>query len=73
MVGPIHRQLKPSATLLQEINEAYARADTDAAQVADEVEESVDLSQLLQEMPIAQDLLEMTNDAPVVRMINSLL
>jgi len=73
LVGPIHRQLKPSATLLQEINEAYARDDTDAAQVADEVEESVDLSQLLQEMPIAQDLLEMTNDAPVVRMINSLL
>ena len=73
LVGPIHRQLKPSASLLQEINEAYARADTDAAQVADEVEESVDLSQLLQEMPIAQDLLEMTNDAPVVRMINSLL
>jgi general secretion pathway protein E len=73
LVGPIHRQLKPSASLLQEINAAYARDDTDAAQVADEVEESVDLSQLLQEMPIAQDLLEMTNDAPVVRMINSLL
>ena len=73
ITGPVVRIEKPSEEVLQVLNEAYSRGDSDAAQVVDEVEEAVDLSRLLQDMPISEDLLEMNDDAPVIRMINSLL
>ncbi len=72
LVGPVKRTILNEAEALAFINQSYARGDLDAAQVADEVEETEDLSRLLQDMPIAHDLLEMNDDAPVIRMINSL-
>lgn len=71
--GPVQRRLEGSDTLRQRLNESYARSDQDAAQVVDEVGETLDLSKLLQELPESVDLLETTDDAPVIRMINSLL
>lgn len=71
--GPIVRRLEDSEILRQRLNENYARSDQDAAQVVDEVGETLDLSKLLQELPESVDLLETTDDAPVIRMINSLL
>jgi general secretion pathway protein E len=73
LVGPIHRIEKTSEQVLEALNAAYAEGDLNASQVVDEVEEAVDLSRLLQEMPVSEDLLEMNDDAPVIRMINSLL
>ena len=73
LVGPVNRIEQSSEEVLQAVNASYAHGDLDAAQVVDEVEEAVDLSRLLQEMPVSEDLLEMNDDAPVIRMINSLL
>ena len=73
LIGPMQRSEQSSLIVMEAINLAYSNGDVDAAQVVDEVEEAVDLSRLLQEMPVSEDLLEMNDDAPVIRMINSLL
>jgi general secretion pathway protein E len=73
LVGPVKRVEKSSDEVMQAVNAAYSQGDLDASQVVDEVEETIDLSRLLQEIPISEDLLEMNDDAPVIRMINSLL
>jgi len=66
------RRLAP-ALLMQHINQAYARQDGSAAQLVGEVEDEVDLSRLMQEIPEIEDLLDSQDDAPVIRMINALL
>lgn len=73
LAGPVVRQLEGSDTLMPRLNEYYARAEQNAAQVVDEVGETLDLGKLLQDMPESVDLMEATDDAPVIRMINSLL
>lgn len=73
LFGPMQRIERSSAEVMEELNTAYSNGDLDASQVMDEVEEAVDLTRLLQEMPESEDLLEMNDDAPVIRMINSLL
>jgi general secretion pathway protein E len=55
------------------IVKAYAGSGGDAAQVVDEVESDLDLARLMQDMPAVEDLLESSDDAPVIRMINALL
>ncbi|HWW06451.1 type II secretion system ATPase GspE [Collimonas sp.] len=55
------------------IAKAYAGAGGDAAQVVDEFESDLDLAKLMQDMPAIEDLLESSDDAPVIRMINVLL
>jgi len=72
-VGAVKRIEKPSAEVIEMIHAFYAQGDSDASQVLDEVEDAVDLSRLLQEMPVFTDLLEANDDAPVIRMINSVL
>lgn len=52
---------------------AYAAAGGDANQVADEFDADLDLTRLLQDVPAIEDLLESSDDAPVIRMINALL
>ncbi|MDC8760457.1 type II secretion system ATPase GspE [Janthinobacterium fluminis] len=52
---------------------AYAGAGGDAAQMADEFDADLDLTKLLQDVPAIEDLLESSDDAPVIRMINALL
>lgn len=73
LFGPMQRIERSSAEVMDALNTAYSNGDLDASQVMDEVEEAVDLTRLLQEMPVFEDLLEMNDDAPVIRMINSLL
>ena len=38
-----------------------------------EVESDVDLSRMMQELPAVEDLLEASDDAPIIRMLNALL
>jgi general secretion pathway protein E len=52
---------------------AAAYAQDGAASMVDDVEQDMDLSQLIHELPKAEDLLDAENDAPVIRMINALL
>jgi general secretion pathway protein E len=73
MVGYVKRVEKPGEEVIEAINSTYSQGDLDASQVIDEVEETVDLSRLLQEMPVSMDLLEANDDAPVIRMINTIL
>jgi type II secretory ATPase GspE/PulE/Tfp pilus assembly ATPase PilB-like protein len=61
------------AELEAAIAAAYAGAGGDASQVADEFDADLDLTKLLQDVPAIEDLLESSDDAPVIRMINALL
>ena len=60
-------------TLTQRIAVAYAGGESSAAAVIGEVESGVDLSRMMQELPAIEDLLEASNDAPIIRMLNALL
>ena len=62
-----------AAQLAQRIAVAYAGAESSAATVIGEVESAVDLSRLMQDIPAVEDLLEASNDAPIIRMLNALL
>jgi general secretion pathway protein E len=59
--------------LEEAIANAYATAGGDASQVVDEFDAELDLTKLLQDVPAIEDLLESSDDAPVIRMINALL
>ena len=52
---------------------AYGQAEGSAAAMVDDVEQDMDLSQLVNELPEIEDLLDADSDAPVIRMINALL
>jgi general secretion pathway protein E len=62
-----------AAALAARITQAYAHSDTTAARVASEVEQDADLGRLLQELPAVEDLLESSDDAPIIRLLNALL
>jgi general secretion pathway protein E len=59
--------------LEEAIANAYATAGGDASQMVDEFDADLDLTKLLQDVPAIEDLLESSDDAPVIRMINALL
>ncbi len=62
-----------ASTLGNRIAVAYAGSESSAATVIGEVESAVDLSRMMQELPAIEDLLEASNDAPIIRMLNALL
>ena len=62
-----------ASTLANRIAVAYAGSESSAATVIGEVESAVDLSRMMQELPAIEDLLEASNDAPIIRMLNALL
>ena len=59
--------------LAQRISSAYAQGESSAAAVVSEVESDADLSRMMQELPAVEDLLETSDDAPIIRMLNALL
>ena len=66
------QRLEPQA-LAQRISAAYAQGESSAASVVSEVESDADLSRIMQELPAVEDLLETSDDAPIIRMLNALL
>ncbi len=66
-----------AAELSLRINQAYsggqAHGESTAAAVVNEVESEADLSRMMQELPAVADLLEASDDAPIIRMLNALL
>lgn len=52
---------------------AYDKGQTEATQMIDDLDNEIDLDLLASEVPGATDLLEASDDAPVVRLINALL
>ncbi len=71
--GRISLRRMERAELEAAIATAYAGAGGDASQVVDEFDADLDLTKLLQDVPAIEDLLESSDDAPVIRMINALL
>jgi general secretion pathway protein E len=59
--------------LAQRISSAYAQGESSAAAVVSEVESDADLSRMMQDLPAIEDLLETSDDAPIIRMLNALL
>jgi general secretion pathway protein E len=63
----------PAQALIQRISAAYAQGESSAAMVVSEVESDADLSRMMQDLPAIEDLLETSDDAPIIRMLNALL
>jgi len=68
-----HVNTLPAPELIQRISVAYAQGESSAATVVSEVESDADLSRMMQELPAVEDLLETSDDAPIIRMLNALL
>jgi general secretion pathway protein E len=66
-------QIQPAGALVQRISAAYAQGESSAAAVVNEVESDADLSRMMQDLPAIEDLLETSDDAPIIRMLNALL
>jgi general secretion pathway protein E len=64
---------QPAEVLVQRISAAYAQGESSAAAVVSEVESDADLSRMMQDLPAIEDLLETSDDAPIIRMLNALL
>jgi general secretion pathway protein E len=71
--GRISLRTMERSELEAAIATAYAGSGGDASQVVDEFDADLDLTKLLQDVPAIEDLLESSDDAPVIRMINALL
>jgi type I restriction enzyme M protein len=71
--GVQHVQTEAAELLRQRISAAYAQSESSAATVISEVEADVDLSRMMQALPAIEDLLETSDDAPIIRMLNALL
>ena len=59
--------------LIERISAAYAQGESSAAAVVSEVESDADLTRMMQDLPAIEDLLETSDDAPIIRMLNALL
>ena len=70
---PLKIERMPRSLFDARLAEAYGQGDQDAATVVDDIGQDVDVSQLMQELPVVEDLLETQDDAPIIRMINALL
>ena len=71
---PVQQVFTHTAPVLtQRISAAYAQGESSAAAVVSEVEGEADLSRMMQDLPAIEDLLETSDDAPIIRMLNALL
>ena len=70
---PLQLECADPGTLVQRISSAYAAGESSAAAVVSEVESDADLWRIMQELPAVEDLLETSDDAPIIRMLNALL
>ena len=55
------------------LRQAYDKGQSEATQMVDDLDDEIDLGLLAGEVPEATDLLEASDDAPVVKLINALL
>lgn len=53
------------------LSEAYSNSN--AAAIVDDIQDDIDISDLLHNLPRSEDLLESENDAPVIKIINAFL
>ena len=70
--APVSPLLVPSQSILDTINAVYDRAKNEAEQLVDDLEES-DLDTVAHELEEPKDLLDSSDEAPIIRLVNSLL
>lgn len=71
--GPVHLKATVDVPAFEELlGEAYAGGEHQAAELAEDLGQDVDLTKLMHEMPIVEDLLESQDEAPIIRLINML-
>ena len=70
---PLGLQQLDAGELAHRISAAYSQSESSAAAVVSEVQSDADLSRIMQELPAVEDLLESSDDAPIIRMLNALL
>ncbi|ROS01348.1 general secretion pathway protein E [Sinobacterium caligoides] len=63
----------PPETFAPLMSQLYQKRDGEAQQVADDLNDDIDLSQLADEIPQSADLMDAEDDAPVIRLINAIL
>ena len=70
---PVHARRVVREQFDELIAATYNSPGVGAAALADDLAQDLDLSQLLQEIPKIEDLLDSQDDAPIIRLINALL
>ena len=81
VLSELRRRLRgPSKVMIVEredfdirLRSIYDKGDSEANQVMDDLDGEIDLERLAHELPETTDLLEASDDAPVIRLINALL
>jgi general secretion pathway protein E len=73
LLGPLNRIEQSNEEFKQASHEDDSKSELDASTLFDHLEDDIELARLLEDMPASEDLLEMNDNAPVIRMINSLL
>jgi general secretion pathway protein E len=71
--APLSIESIAADALVQRTSAAYSQGESSAATVVSEVQTDADLSRMMQELPAVEDLLETSDDAPIIRMLNALL
>ena len=59
-------------TFQQALNQSYNASSGTAMQLAEHMEDNVDLTSLLEDLPKHEDLLDSDDDAPIIRLLNAL-
>lgn len=70
---PLQAHRCNASTFEQQLSVLYGQGDAQAAQMMGDLEQEYDLTRLAQELPEIEDLLEIEDDAPIIRLINALL
>jgi len=70
---PLHLTRVDDAAFAARLAEAYGGGDGNAAEIAADIGQEVDIDRLMTELPPVEDLLESQDDAPIIRLINALL
>src|SRR3990167_504203 len=70
---PIQLEQVSDALFNASLVKIYETDSTTAMQMAEDLGESLNLSDLMHELPKAEDLLEKQDDAPIIRLLNALL
>ncbi|MDA8095067.1 MAG: type II secretion system ATPase GspE [Betaproteobacteria bacterium] len=70
--APLAVRVVPAGRFEDALAQAYSRPDHQTASLMVDIEQDLDLQQLAQELPKVGDLLDVEDEAPIIRLINAL-
>ncbi len=71
--GALHFHQTDQPTFERLLRQSYDKGQSEATQMVDDMGGELDLARLAHELPEATDLLEVADEAPIIRLINALL